>query len=417
MKYSLMLVAAALCAAAPAPAQAVTVEGGFVDPGLYGVPYTWVNVTAAGGEANTVTMESSGARDAVTVRDTTAPVTASGKCTQMDEHTASCEVESTGVQAVVRAGDADDSVAVGQGFASVYVDGGAGADVLRGGPAGDILLGGPGPDDVDGGPGSDELREGASEHEPVTLEPDTLSGGAGIDTLSYAGRRGPVHIDLAAGMSGAKGEGDVPSGIENVIGGDAADELYGSAEPNVITYGPGDTASGRGGDDVIKVWGGVTFRPAVRCGTGIDIVNFLEPGPRRPTLVMAHGCERLSVSVDDSNRGETYIPTIARLDLRARSRSPSRLYFEVEGRPPGSAGLYLPNHKPTTNMKLGVWRRPHDDIGHAPRTSEVAVRLTKRGRRKLSPGRHAVRILFRWAAYGTHPQDGPRVRAWVTVPG
>ena len=82
---------------------------------------------------------------------------------------------------------------------------------------------------------------------------DTLDGGAGTDTASYAGSDAGVTVDLGAGTaSGGDARGDVLSGIENLTGSDSDDVFTGSASINVLTGGGGaDTLQGLGGNDTL----------------------------------------------------------------------------------------------------------------------------------------------------------------------
>src|SRR3954449_9490558 len=127
-----------------------------------------------------------------------------------------------------------------------------------GGPAG---TGGPGPDDLWGGPGSDVLLgsedEGAGTD--ATADDDRLNGGTGTDRLTYASRRLPVAVDLAARRGGSAGEHDVLFSLENVTAGFAGDTIRGDDKANLIDVGPvgptipnsGERVDGRAGPDTI----------------------------------------------------------------------------------------------------------------------------------------------------------------------
>ena len=120
--------------------------------------------------------------------------------------------------------------------------GDAGDDLLFGGPWDDDLEGGAGNDYLEGGEGDDWLSGGAGD--------DLLFGGPGADTISYAGSDAAVDIRLSAGhASGGHAEGDVFSGVENIIGSARNDRLAGDANDNELTGGAGDDRlyGGRGG--------------------------------------------------------------------------------------------------------------------------------------------------------------------------
>ena len=85
---------------------------------------------------------------------------------------------------------------------------------------------------------------------------DLLSGQGGTDTVLYAGRTAPVHVDLTQltiGTEGEEGEGDtVTADVERVTGGAGGDTLNGSDADNLLDGGAGnDSITGaRGADDL-----------------------------------------------------------------------------------------------------------------------------------------------------------------------
>jgi Ca2+-binding RTX toxin-like protein len=160
--------------------------------------------------------------------------------------------------------------------------GGSGDDTIGGTDDANVLLGNggadtitdlAGADNVDGGPGDDMLLQGKSKDNG-----DQLSGGEGVDEVSYALRSfsfedGPqVRIDLRGiGTSGSPGEGDVLAELENATGGSGNNYIYGTDGPNVIVTGNGDNNVYAGdGDDVITGGGG---RDDVYDGGGADTVT------------------------------------------------------------------------------------------------------------------------------------------------
>ena len=69
---------------------------------------------------------------------------------------------------------------------------------------------------------------------------DTLEGGLGTDTASYAASASGVTVSLMrATGSGGDAEGDTLSGIENLTGSDLNDVLEGNGGTNVLTGGLG----------------------------------------------------------------------------------------------------------------------------------------------------------------------------------
>lgn len=129
--------------------------------------------------------------------------------------------------------------------------GGGGNDHLAGYSGNDDLVGGDGDDRLEGGGGNDGLNGGAGA--------DNLDGGDGVDTATYAGNPGAVWIDLAAGTARwNSAEGDRLTAIENVVGTDDSDRLYGDAGVNHLIGGLGDDLlGGRGGADVLDGGAGI----------------------------------------------------------------------------------------------------------------------------------------------------------------
>jgi Ca2+-binding RTX toxin-like protein len=104
---------------------------------------------------------------------------------------------------------------------------------------------------LNGGPGND-LLTGSSYS-------DTFIGGAGVDTISYADRKGSVKASLdstnlwSLTQNGQVGEKDViGSDVENLRGGDGDDSLRGNAAANSIWGGAGnDIIEGGDGNDLL----------------------------------------------------------------------------------------------------------------------------------------------------------------------
>ena len=146
------------------------------------------------------------------------------------------------------------------------ITGGAANDHLVGGGGNDTLDGAAGDDHLDGGDGDDILRGGAGA--------DELAGGAGNDTITYAGSAGLI-VDLSNGRAyGGDGQGDIISGVENVIGSANGDLLNGDQLNNVLDGGDGDDIinGGQGADRLIGGAGNDTLNYV---GSGGVIVNLL----------------------------------------------------------------------------------------------------------------------------------------------
>lgn len=139
----------------------------------------------------------------------------------------------------------------------------AAANVLTGSGMDDRITGGDLDDIVHGGAGADILD----------------GGGGGVDTLSYAGAAVAVTVNLrtfstAGSAVNSDAFGDVLSGFEssfeNVIGGNGADTLTGSAAANRLEGGLGnDTINGGSGNDNLVGGGG---NDRINGGTGSDLI-------------------------------------------------------------------------------------------------------------------------------------------------
>ncbi len=115
---------------------------------------------------------------------------------------------------------------------------------------------------------------------------DTLDGGLGIDTVSYASSGAGVTVDLGTQdgvieQKGGDAEGDKLKNFENVTGSSKDDVLIGNALANILTGGAGDdklsgmagidTLFGGDGDDVLN--GGAGADKIVG-GDGIDTADY-----------------------------------------------------------------------------------------------------------------------------------------------
>ena len=157
-------------------------------------------------------------------------------------------------------------------------------NLLKGGEGNDTLKGGGGTDVLDGGIGDDKMEiDGVEDH---------AYGGEGNDTLMVASKKGLI-VNLTTGFvdANANGQGwngqystssdwlgynaphaqntpDQITDIENVVGSNFDDDIYGNAAANSLLGGAGnDLVSGRGGDDYVDGGSGSDF---IYGGTGAD---------------------------------------------------------------------------------------------------------------------------------------------------
>ena len=142
-------------------------------------------------------------------------------------------------------------------LAANEIDGGDGNDVLRGEGGDDMLMGGGDDDILFGGEGA-----------------DVLDGGDGMDFASYRDATSGVIASLGNSENnfGDFAEGDTYVDIENLVGSNFADRLFGDDGDNLI-FGRGgnDGIAGGGGDDTIIGGGG---RDLMRGDDGEDTFRF-----------------------------------------------------------------------------------------------------------------------------------------------
>ena len=96
----------------------------------------------------------------------------------------------------------------------------------------------------------------------------TLNGLGGTDTINYAAYNTAVIVDLSS--NSATGSGGVLN-VENVVGGQANDDLTGNSVANLINGGLGDDViNGEGGNDILNGDGGADV---INGGNGADTLN------------------------------------------------------------------------------------------------------------------------------------------------
>jgi Ca2+-binding RTX toxin-like protein len=158
--------AVAALLAVPAAANAATVD----------VSGTTVSLSAAGGEANHVTLDGDVNPAIIFITDTGATLTENASaCTSLNAHTVRCAISGGPSLVTAGLGDEDDFLSNHRGF-KTEVNGGSGADDLFGGSGADELDGDAGADELVGGSGNDDLFGG--------LGPDRIVGGPGDDELA-----------------------------------------------------------------------------------------------------------------------------------------------------------------------------------------------------------------------------------------
>ena len=165
-------------------------------------------------------------------------------------------------------------------------------DTITAGVAANVLFGSEGDDSIIAGDGDDLVGgDDGFYHadEPRPAGNDTLDGSGGSDTVSFVSATGSVVLTLSAAGGAtvtAAGIGtDVISNFENVIGGQAGDNITGNGFSNTLDGGPGDdTLNGAGGFDTVSyasAQGGVNVSLAIAGaqntgGAGIDTLSGFE---------------------------------------------------------------------------------------------------------------------------------------------
>ena len=101
---------------------------------------------------------------------------------------------------------------------------------------------------------------------------DTIDGGAGFDTASFASRTGPVTVLLDPGVE--LNSGSELRDIDAVVGSGFADVIVGDAAANLLDGGAGaDVIDGQGGDDTLI---GGPGNDTLTGGDGFDMVSYAE---------------------------------------------------------------------------------------------------------------------------------------------
>ena len=139
------------------------------------------------------------------------------------------------------------------------------ADVLTGDAVANILHGLDGDDEILGNGGNDVLEGGAGA--------DELNGGLGVDTVSYRISDAGITLDLAEGTGeGGHAEGDVITSIENVIGSNYDDFLFGNDSANQLEgYDGNDQLDGDIGADRLDGGDGEDWILYSASGAGVTV--------------------------------------------------------------------------------------------------------------------------------------------------
>ncbi|MDF1721672.1 MAG: hypothetical protein P1U65_13430 [Minwuia sp.] len=176
-----------------------------------------------------------------------------------DIDTVSFAVSSNGVDANLLTGTAR---SIGQD--EIGQDTLIGIENIIGSSGSDLLTGDTLDNRLDGGAGDDTLA-GISGN-------DTLIGGGGTDTADFSAQAAAVTVNLLTGTATGETSGtDSLNGVENVIGGSAADQITGDSLGNALDGGAGnDSLFGGAGTDSLT---GGSGNDSLDGGAGIDFIN------------------------------------------------------------------------------------------------------------------------------------------------
>jgi len=270
----------------PPPTFAVDLPGGPATGEITGIVEHGVNLVDKQGFQVRVAFLG----DSWVVTEQGLPMTAGAGCSLLNPETASCPITTTPTGLFLDGGEGGDLLAIEPSIpatVSARLIGGNGADTLVGGAGNDSLEGSSGTVSGDllyGGAGADALAEGSvldGEGGSDLLIADscgeTIDGGPGIDSVSFARS---TYLGVEATLGGTAGiapYGSFPGGCPTEHGGPPSSQISSSVEriegsPNRdILSGDGsrNTILGRGGDDEIHGAGGDDFLVG---GLGIDAI-------------------------------------------------------------------------------------------------------------------------------------------------
>lgn len=218
-----------------------------------------------------------------------------------------------------------------------YQNTGAGFDTLV---SIENLVGGSGNDALTGNAGPNQLTGG--------LGNDVLNGNGGSDTASYATAPGQVRVDLSvtlASQNTLAGGNDFLWSIENVVGGNFADFLYGNALANRLDGGFGsDFLVGNAGDDMLV---GGSGNDALYGNAGNDVLtggvgnDKLDGGLGRDIASYAGAAGAVQVSLGLTGAQTTLgdgSDTLMAIESLRGSRFGDRLYGNAEANYLGGEG-------------------------------------------------------------------------------
>ena len=215
------------------------------------------------------------------------------------------------------------------------VNGTNSADTLNGTEQADSIHGNGGNDTLHGNGGNDFLDGGLD----VGADSDTIDGGAGVDTVSYAQVDHAIGVNLLQGIGLGSGNVDTLVSIENVTGRTPTTAWSATSAPTLIQGADGrdfvdgsggnDTLFGNGGNDVLK---GNVGSDILAGGAGADTLTGDIPGGKEADTFRYLQHRRQRRGPRPPRRGH-------RLPARRRQARPA--LRRRQGRDLGRPGLHL----------------------------------------------------------------------------
>jgi len=209
---------------------------------------------------------------------------------------------------IITAADTDD-----------WLIGTLGKDKFEGKKGNDVIYGGRGDDEVLAGEGDDLIIGGSGEGD------DVYDGGEGIDTVKYTSATAGITVDLSEGYAtttdsteDANIGSDVLSDIENIIGGDFADQLIGSSVSNQITGGYGeDRIQSNAGDDIVFLSSNMHWTTDFIAKNSLSKASATIAGKMRFTDAIDGGDDVDTLVLTDNDEGDAFFLHDSFSDLHA----------------------------------------------------------------------------------------------------
>jgi Ca2+-binding RTX toxin-like protein len=211
---------------------------------------------------------------------------------------------------VMTGGEGGDDLTGGQDSEDILVDGpGSGKDVLSGLGGDEALTHNGGADELLGGDGNDLFLSNS------VCDGEHVVGGSGRDNSSWARFKEGVGANLASGLAGRPGSGDVPAcggapldaiaEVEDLEGSSSGDVFYGDGGPNQLLGHPGPDSllAGAGEDSILANSGDADVE--INCGPDNDTALIDHPQYGDPQPVE---CESVAEADPNNFRTVTQLP-------------------------------------------------------------------------------------------------------------